>query len=423
MFQFPQVFYYLKYYGNEIFSRFEESTYKNMGGVQMYRHQIIILLSLLIPSILYSQKQSTKNFENETQEVIRLTFNSQFDEAFKIADEHLSTEPQALTWKYFHAMILFRQAEYQTYLAGSYGREEYKTQAKKLFNRSYDELIESARIGEKLIEKNPRDTVSLFFTGAIYGYIGMYLTIDGEMFKAASEGKKGMNYHEKLIEMCPKWNDVYYSEGVFNFYASNVPWWLKPILWILGKSGTESRAEENLKKVADNGNYAKYAAMEFLMQLYLRQEKYDQAIKLCDRLGKEFPNNRFKYKRIISWSISGDDNRNKQMEFLRNEIEHAKKEQFSEFNKLEVAWFYLDLANNYSAMDDHVKSIAVYNELIDSKLVPGTESWSRLRLADEYSKLGKRKEAIDNINWVIKNSSSDVHKKMAKEKLAELNAK
>jgi tetratricopeptide (TPR) repeat protein len=389
----------------------------------MYRHQIIILLSFLIPSILLSQKQVTKNFENETQEVIKLTFNSQFDEAFKIADEHLSAEPQALTWKYFHAMILFRQAQYQIYLAGTYGREEYKTQAKKIFDRSYDELIESARIGEKLIEKNPRDTVALFFTGAIYGYIGMYLTIDGDMFKAASEGKKGMDYHEKLIKMYPKWNDVYYSEGVFNFYASSVPWWLKPILWILGKSGTESKAEVNLKKVADNGNYAKYAAMEFLMQLYLRQEKFDQAIKLCDRLGKEFPNNRYKYKRIVSGSISGDDNRKRQMEFLRNEIEQAKKEELSEINKVEVAGFYLGLANNYSAMGDHSKSIDVFNELIDSKLVPGTESWSRLRLSDEYSKLGKRKEAIENANWVLNNSNVDVHKKMAKEKLDELNEK
>jgi tetratricopeptide (TPR) repeat protein len=394
-----------------------------MGGVQMYRHQIIILLSFLIPSILFSQKQLPKTFENETQELIRLTFNSQFDEAFKIADEHLSKEPQALAWKYFHAMILFRQALYQTYLAGTYGREDYKTKAKELFDRSNDELIESARIGEKLIEKNPRDTVALFFTGAVYGYMGMYLTIDGDMFKAASIGRKGMDYHEKLINIYPNWNDVYYSEGVFNFYASNVPWWLKPILWILGKSGTESRAEKNLKKVADNGNYAKYAAMEYLMQLYLRQEKFEEAIKLCDELGKEFPNNRYKYKRIILWSISDDDNRKRKMEFLRNEIEHAKKEELSEINKLEVAWFYLDLANNYSAMGDHLKSIAVFNELIDSKLVPGTESWSRLRLADEYSKLGKRKEAIDNVTWVLKNSNVDVHKKIAKEKLAELNSK
>ncbi len=159
------------------------------------------------------------------------------------------------------------------------------------------------------------------------------------------------------------------------------------------------------------------------MQLYLRQEKFDQAIKLCDRLGKEFPNSRFRYKRMISWSYSGDDNRKRRSEFLRNEIEHAKKEELSEINKVEVAWSYLDLANIYSAMGDHSKSIAVFNELIDSKLVPGTESWSRLRLADEYSKLGKRKEAIDNANWVVNNSTVEIHKKMAKEKLAELNTK
>lgn len=149
----------------------------------MLSHLIsFIILLVVIPSTIFSQKQSPKNFETDAQELIRLTFNSQFDEAFKIVDEHLAKEPQALTWKYFHAMILFRQAQHQTYLASYYG-EEKKTQAKKLFNRLYDELIESVRIGEKLIEKNPRDTVALFFTGAVYGYMGMYLTETSEKLR------------------------------------------------------------------------------------------------------------------------------------------------------------------------------------------------------------------------------------------------
>lgn len=394
-----------------------------MGDVKMLSHLIsFIILLVVIPSTIFSQKQSPKNFETDAQELIRLTFNSQFDEAFKIVDEHLAKEPQALTWKYFHAMILFRQAQHQTYLASYYG-EEKKTQAKKLFNRLYDELIESVRIGEKLIEKNPRDTVALFYTGAVYGYIGMYLANQGDNFKAASMGRKGMDYHEQLMKMYPKWNDVYYSEGVFNFYASNVPWWLKPILWILGRSGTESKAEENLKKVADNGNYAKYAAMEYLMQLYLRQKKFDLAIKYCDQLGKEFPNNRYKYKRMISWFISGDENYKRVNEYLRNEIDHAKKEVLSEINKLEVSHFYLSLANNYSAIGEYSKSIAVFNELIDSKLIPATESWSRVRLAEEYSKLGKTNEALYNINWVLKNSTAESHKTRVKEILAKLNEK
>lgn len=389
----------------------------------MLRPLISFILLLVIPSIIFSQKQSAKIFETDAQELIRLTFNSQFDEAFQIAAEHLAKEPQALTWKYFHAMILFRQAEYQIYLSDSYGRSEYKTQAKDLLNNSYNELIELAKMGDKLIEKNPRDTAALFYTGAVYGYIGMYLANEGDNFKAASKGRKGMDYHEQLMKMYPKWSDVYYSEGVFNFYASNVPWWLKPILWILGRSGTESKAEENLKKVADNGNYAKYAAMEYLMQLYLRQEKFEEAIKLCDRLGKEFPDNRYKYKRMISWFISGDENYKRVNEYLRNEIEHAKKEELSEINKLEVSHFYLSLANNYSAIGEYSKSIAVFNELIDSKLIPATESWSRVRLAEEYSKLGKRNEALYNINWVLKNSTAESHKTRAKEILAKLNEK
>ncbi|MHB8930061.1 MAG: tetratricopeptide repeat protein [Melioribacteraceae bacterium] len=384
---------------------------------------LLIILILLFPLITFSQKQSPQNYETTAHEVIRLTFNSQFDEAFKIVDEHLAKEPQALTWKYFHAMILFRQAEYQIYIADSYGRSEYKTQAKELLNSSYVELIELAKIGDKLIEKNPRDTVALFYTGAVYGYIGMYLANQGDNFKAASMGRKGMDYHEQLMKMYPKWNDVYYSEGVFNFYASNVPWWLKPILWILGRSGTESKAEENLKKVADNSNYAKYAAMEYLMQLYLRQKKFDLAIKYCDQLGKEFPNNRYKYKRMISWSIPADENYKRVNEYLRNEIENAKKEELSEINKLEVSHFYLSLANNYSAIGEYSKSIAVFNELIDSKLIPATESWSRVRLAEEYSKLGKRNEALYNINWVLKNSTAESHKTRVKEILAKLNEK
>jgi len=47
--------------------------------------------------------------------------------------------------------------------------------------------------------------------------------------------------HKKLISLFPDYYDAYLSLGIFNYFASDVPWYLKPILFIFGMSGDKEK--------------------------------------------------------------------------------------------------------------------------------------------------------------------------------------
>ncbi|MEW5843515.1 MAG: hypothetical protein AB1775_09665 [Bacteroidota bacterium] len=389
----------------------------------MYCPKHVILLYLIIPSLIFSQKFSPPEEEKFSDKVIYLTFNSQFDEALNLADKMLAGNPSSLKWKYFHAIILFRNNLNKGYInsLGISDKKDFNLEV--VFKESIDELKKVAELGEDAINKNSKDTLAIFYTGAAYGYIGMYYAAEGSFFKAMSEGKKGINLHDKLIKMCPRWNDVYYSQAVLNFYSSNVPWYIKPFLWILGQSGTEAKAEFYLKKVANWGNYAKYAAKEFLFKLYIRQKKYDEAFEVIESLSKELPNNRYQYAKELLYQLEKNDNLTKVINFWQTKINQSKSENLTELNKVEIAHLYLAITQNLDEKTNVNERLALFKELLERNLVPKYHPWCHLGIGSSYRILNKPEEAVKHYKWVIENGVSENQKKYAEEKLAELNIK
>lgn len=372
---------------------------------------------IVVTSFFSHQQENLKQHNRDGVAITFLTFNLQFDEALKILDKSTKEEPNSLQWKYYHAMVLFRKGENIANYISVLNKKEAKT-ADSILEQSYNELVNVAHLGEKIIESNPNDTLALFFTGAAYGYIGMYHADKNEYFKAASEGKKGIEYYEKLIEKCPQWNDVYYSRAVFNFYTSAVPWYFKPILWILGKMGTESQAELYLKKVADWGSIAKYAATEKLVQLYLRQEKYDLAVKLNDELINKFPQTKYKYLLTVGWALANRNEYSHCLNIFKQGYELSKLEHnVDSINRIEISYMYTGLAKTFELTGDLHGSLQIYKEFLERKLDSSFDPWVYYEMANLYSKLGMKNEETDCYTWIKLNSKNDYYKKIAIQKL------
>lgn len=380
---------------------------------------IRIILFFVLSGICLSQNTQGYLPKDTADHIIRLTYNRQFDEAIELVEKKKLDNPTSLQWKYFHAMILFRMSNYLSYQK-SIGYTKDQNQIFRLNKNAFDEFTEITQIGDKVIEKNPKDTVTLFYSGAAYGYLGLYFASIGENMKAASEGKKGLDYHEKLIELCPNWGDVYLSKGIFNYYTSDVPWYIKPILWILGKSGTESSAHKYLKLVIEKGRFAKYEALEITAQLYIRQEKADLAFAIIDKLIQEFPENKYYYLFRFGIDLAGKNMLAESDKLIMRGINLSKSETLADFEKLEIGYMYLYLAYFYYEAKEYNKVIGLWKELIGRKIVPGFDSWGHIVLGNAYLEIGNKTEAREYYNWVLKNSNIDNHKTIAKEKLSKL---
>lgn len=370
------------------------------------------LISLTIIAQYYPQAKVSG-----IDKIVNLTYNCQFDEAVKALDKIQQNGSSAIDCQYLKGMIGYRKAKYYERFMRS---EAEINKVKLLYEEAYFDLRKSAAICDDILNKNPSDTAALFYAGAAYGYIGMCHVKKGEMYAAAREGKKGLDYHDKLISLCPKWTDVYLSRGIFNYYASNVPWYLKPILWILGRSGDEKKAYEYLKYVADNGHFAKYEAMEFLIEYFIEKKQNSSIENMYNRLINILPGSRYYYGTMIGFYALGNTGFDFYITVFNN-IASKINPKADDEERYQMGVLYILTSNYYMNRKEYSRAIEYWKKLIDIKYLKNEDAWLHTALGDTFAKNNNKKEAISSYRWVIDNAATEKDKQKAREKLAQLN--
>lgn len=208
------------------------------------------------------------------------TYDSRFQYAGALADSMIARDSTSSVWKFIRGVIIWREI----YLGGR--NEALEAEFRQRMNGLITE-------GRREVERDPNNTTALFVTGAALGYLGLYHWATGEILRAASEGKEGLSYHERLLALNAQCYDAYLSLGLFNAYASNVPWYVKPLLWILGRSGNEERGIEYLTLTATKGSMARIEAREALSELQIRRHEFDLASASYLDLLKQFPHSTY----------------------------------------------------------------------------------------------------------------------------------
>ncbi|MBN1302675.1 MAG: tetratricopeptide repeat protein [Melioribacteraceae bacterium] len=378
----------------------------------------IIVFVFFLQLFAFTKADGKKPVEKVINEIIRLTYNLQFDDAMKLTDSCGLKDTASLQWKYFKGVILLRRSKYMAYEI-SIGYKKDQSVIQSLIDNAVSEFMEAAYIGEELVKKNPKDSLALFYTGAAYGYIGMYYAGRRENFKAASVGKKGIEYHDSLIQQYPHCGDVYLSKAIFNYYASDVPWYLKPILWILGKSGSESDAIEYFQMVINNGTLAVFEAQEMLSQLYIRRGNGTGAIRIITKLIDQFPESKYYYALKYGKQLAEEKLFEQSNNLYQGAIEYSKRGSLTDLNKLEVAYIYLFLADNYNKLKNFIKVVKLWDELVDRCIAPEFESWAYVAMGNAFFDMEDKEEAKKCYDWVLANSKIENHKKIARKKLAE----
>lgn len=360
---------------------------------------ISILLSNFIPVFA-----AANNNPDKADEVINLTYNCGFNGALKIIRDNLSANNNSLQWNYFEGMVLFKKSIYVRVTAGT---NEEKKISDELYSQSINSFNRVIKAGEKILAQNPNDTLALFFTGAAYDYIGMYYTKKDELYTAAEEGKKGLDLHARLLKLCPRWYDVYLSEGLFNLYASDIPWYLKPVLWILGRSGDEDKAVKLLKLVAERGSWARYEAMEALLKYYLWKNDESMVNATYRNLINDFPGSRYFYSMVISSEALKTEGYTKAISFIYNEMDYYKKRSLTQSEKKQFGQLYIISANYHLNNYKYQKAADLWKELISKKLLVEDEAWLWLSLGDIYKQNNNKTEAANAYKYVLENYPSE----------------
>ena len=238
----------------------------------------ILIAILILNTNIFSQVQRLDSLINIG---IHQIYSIKFDEAEKTFSVLQIEFPNHPSGKFFDAMIVWWKILLE------------------LRSEIYDNLlIEKLKLSidqcENLLDENPNNVDALFFKGGALGYRGRLFALREKWLDAAADGKDALPLVLKAYELDSTNVDVVLGFGIYNYYAEVIPEQfpiVKPLMFFF-PDGDKKKGIEQLNFVADNGKYAKYEALYFLMTLNYSFENNEKlALEYSKRLHNEFPNN------------------------------------------------------------------------------------------------------------------------------------
>ena len=330
--------------------------------------------------------------------------------ADQIIDAELEKDPASLRW------LFLRSIRYYTDIFGPGVRN---TEALAKMRDNAEKVIE---IGEERLEKNPMDLDALFYAGGAYGYLGIAMAADGSMFSGVGKAKKGFNYHEDLIELCPACYDAYLSPGMMNLMTSAAPWFLQPILWVFGLSGTEAKAYEYLSMAFEKGKLVRLEAGTYLAQLYERRKEFRKSYEIYSELLHKYPMR----VGLCAESLSPLWRENRYDDILAATGSTMKMFQSGQYSltRGDSAWMSSIVTLNaraYRDKGDTISAVKVLENFLHAKEYQSIDKWgAHSTLAELYMGQRDTTRAITHYKEILASNVSEKTKKSIQERVEEL---
>lgn len=154
------------------------------------------------------------------------------------------------------------------------------------------------------IRKNPDDSVSRLFLGAIEGYMGMLEAKQRHLLRAFRHGVNAKSHLERVLIERPEVPDTYFGLGMLYYFSSRKGAEEGGLVdWIIRKFITHGRDMKDrgmlmLNHAVDHHALSEDYARSALMWIYLYEKEYDKA----EQLGYQVVNS-FQMDTNASWVL------------------------------------------------------------------------------------------------------------------------
>lgn len=362
---------------------------------------IIFLLSLRVSA----QNYDWVRHDSLVKAGINQIYGIEFDKAektFDLVSKEYTTHPSG---KFFKAMT-------------TWWRILLEIDNESLDDKFFNQLEEVIDLCNEILEKNEKSVDAMFFKGGALGFRGQLRAIRESWFKAALDGKEGLDLVFKSYELNPKNVDVQLGFGIYHYYADVIPARypaVKPFM-ILFPKGDKAKGIKELENVAWNGRYTRIESRNFLLKLNFQfEERMDEARKWGKILLNDFPDNPF-FQKYYGLTYIKDNNYPEAVKTFRD-IYNKSKKGMPGYNKR-----FEREATYYIGMDykirEKVDSSAMYferSEKLSRELDKEKESGflinSVFYLGMLYDQMGKRDKAISYYKETLQlKDRNDSHK-------------
>jgi tetratricopeptide (TPR) repeat protein len=151
------------------------------------------------------------------------------------------------------------------------------------FYRYCDLAIEKA---EEMVDKDTTEKWALFFWGGAEGYKGTFEFRYERWITAFRHGWKGVSILQKLLDQKCEITDIEYGIGSYEYWRSAL---MKSMWWMPRVEDKRSRGIEKVLSAQKNGVYTKVCASATLIDIYLNEKKYKEALNIAVDVGQQYP--------------------------------------------------------------------------------------------------------------------------------------
>jgi Tfp pilus assembly protein PilF len=382
----------------------------------------LILICFLLPSAAFASTPllppELETFRNQGVDSL---FNMDYEGARTTFQKMIDADPQHPAGHVYMANTIWlghlaqlRRLQTNIYNRGNsfFSKTEDAVDPKldKAFRQEVDKGIS---LCENRLKMRKSDISSLYYLGVAKNSVAGYeATVKRSFLPALRNGSKGVGLHREIMQKDPKCIDAQLSVGMYNYVVGSLPLAVKMLVFLGGVRGSKTDGIAMLERVAREGNYAKDEAKVLLVMLYNREKRIPDALKILNQLVERYSKNSFfRLERAVTLGQ------------LRKINESA-----SEFELIlrdaEANSYIPDLIHyQYGTMlsdaarweDSYQQFVAAYNS---KKAPPALATLAHLNAGKTLDKLGKRDQAVQEYQTVLKRKdafdSHDLAKKYLK---------
>ncbi|MCL6097734.1 MAG: hypothetical protein M1391_04080, partial [Bacteroidetes bacterium] len=174
------------------------------------RTKIFLSILFLFTLQISAQNYNWARHDSLVKAGINQIYGIEFDKAektFDVVEKEYSTHPSG---KFFKAMI-------------TWWRILLNLDDESMDQKFYDQLDETIKMCDDILDKNDENVDAMFFKGGALGFRGRLRAIRESWFKAALDGKEGLGLVFKAYQANPKNVDIQLGFGIYHYYAEVIP--------------------------------------------------------------------------------------------------------------------------------------------------------------------------------------------------------
>jgi hypothetical protein len=174
-----------------------------------------------------------------------------------------------------------------------YSNSETKEKTDRRQTDEFRKWIRRAKtLSEARLKREPRNIEALYYLGAAEGLEAAYTAqVERKYVAALRAGTNALEHHREVIKLSPEYHDAELTIGLHNYIIGSLSLPLKMIAGTMGVHGSKKRGLETLERVTVEGKWARDLARILLVDIYKREKRYEDAVKMARQLSDKYPRN------------------------------------------------------------------------------------------------------------------------------------